>query len=101
EPDARATAFWATGVAVFVCWNLGTLAGALGGSAIGDPSALGLDAAFPAGFVVLIAPHLRRMEGRVAAALGAAIALVLVPVAPTGLPIIAASAGALVGLRRR
>jgi predicted branched-subunit amino acid permease len=99
--DDRAAAFWATGLAIFVCWNVGTLLGALGGSVIGDPSALGLDAAFPAGFVVLIAPHLRRFEGRVAAALGAAIALVLVPVAPTGLPIVAASLGALVGLRRR
>jgi 4-azaleucine resistance transporter AzlC len=99
-PD-QATAFWATGLAIFVCWNLGTLVGALGGSVIGDPNALGLDAAFPAGFVVLIAPHLRRFEGRLAAALGAAIALVLVPVAPTGVPIIAASAAALIGLRRR
>jgi predicted branched-subunit amino acid permease len=101
DEDDQATAFWATGLAIFVCWNGGTLLGALGGSVIGDPNALGLDAAFPAGFVVLIAPHLRRVEGRLAAALGAAIALVLVPIAPTGLPIIAASAAALVGLRRR
>jgi 4-azaleucine resistance transporter AzlC len=100
-PSDQATAFWATGLAIFVCWNLGTLVGAVGGSVIGDPNALGLDAAFPAGFVVLIAPHLRRFEGRLAAALGAAIALVLVPVAPTGVPIIAASAAALIGLRRR
>jgi 4-azaleucine resistance transporter AzlC len=101
DPAGQARAFWATGLAIFVCWNLGTLLGALGGSVIGDPNALGLDAAFPAGFVVLIVPHLRRVEGRLAAALGAAIALVLVPVAPTGLPIVAASAAALVGLRRR
>jgi 4-azaleucine resistance transporter AzlC len=101
NPDDQVTAFWATGLAIFVCWNLGTLLGALGGSVIGDPNALGLDAAFPAGFVVLIAPHLRRIEGRLAAALGAAIALVLVPIAPTGVPIIAAGAAALIGLRRR
>ena len=101
DPRDRVRAFWATGVAVFVCWNIGTLAGALGGGVIGDPSTLGLDAAFPAGFVVLIAPHLRRLDGRVAAALGAGIALVLVPLAPPGVPVIAAGLAALVGLRAR
>jgi 4-azaleucine resistance transporter AzlC len=101
EPRDRVRAFWATGVAVFVCWNIGTLAGALGGGAIGDPSTLGLDAAFPAGFVVLIAPHLRRLDGKVAAVLGAGIALVLVPLAPPGVPVIAAGLAALVGLRAR
>jgi branched chain amino acid efflux pump len=97
----RVHAFWATGIAVFICWNLGTLLGALGGGVIGDPAALGLDAAFPAGFVVLMAPHVRRLEGKVAAALGAGIALVLVPLTPSGVPIIAASAACLVGLWRR
>ena len=103
QPDRRdrVRAFWATGLAIFVCWNVGTLLGALGGGVIGDPAALGLDAAFPAGFLVLIAPHLRRMEGKVAAALGAGIALVLVPLAPAGVPIIAAGAAALIGCRRR
>jgi 4-azaleucine resistance transporter AzlC len=103
QPDRRdrVRAFWATGLAIFVCWNVGTLLGALGGGVIGDPAALGLDAAFPAGFLVLIAPHLRGMEGKVAAALGAGIALVLVPLAPAGVPIIAAGAAALIGCRRR
>ena len=96
----RVRAFWATGIAVFVCWNIGTLLGALGGGVIGDPAALGLDAAFPAGFLVLIAPHVRRLDGKVVALLGAAIAFVLVPLAPPGVPIIAAGAAALVGLRR-
>jgi 4-azaleucine resistance transporter AzlC len=103
QPDRRdqERAFWVTGIAIFAFWNVGTVLGALGGSVIGDPSTLGLDAAFPAGFVVLIAPHLRRVEGRVAAVLGAAIALLLVPVAPVGMPVIAAGLAALVGLRRR
>jgi branched chain amino acid efflux pump len=96
----RVRAFWATGIAVFVCWNIGTLLGALGGGVIGDPAALGLDAAFPAGFLVLIGPHVRRLDGKVVALLGAAIAFVLVPLAPPGVPIIAAGAAALVGLRR-
>lgn len=102
QPDraARERAFWITGVSVFVFWNAGTLLGALGGSAIGDPARLGLDAAFPAGFVALLVPHLRRLEGRVTAALGALIALVLVPLTPAGVPILAAGLAALVGLRR-
>ena len=99
-PDARARGFWITGVAVFVFWNLGTLLGALGGDAIGDPEQYGLDAAFPAGFVALLVPHLRSLDGRLAAAIGAAVALVLVPVAPAGVPVLAASVAVLLGLRK-
>lgn len=90
---AREHAFWATGIAVFVFWNLGTALGAVAGDAIGDPEAFGLDAAFPAGFVALAMPHLARREGRVAAVCGVAIALVLVPLAPAGVPIVAAALG--------
>lgn len=92
-PDAAEGAFWATGVAVFVCWNLGTLFGALAGGAIGDPLAFGLDAAFPAGFIALLAPHLRSRRGRTAAISGALIALVLIPLTPAGTPILAAALG--------
>jgi 4-azaleucine resistance transporter AzlC len=101
DPGDQERAFWATGLAIFACWNLGTLLGALGGSAIGDPATLGLDAAFPAGFVALLMPHVRRLEGKVVAVLGAGIALVLVPLAPAGVPILAAGAAALLGLRRQ
>ncbi len=99
DPAQREQAFWATGLAVFVFWNAGTALGAVAGTGIGDPAALGLDAAFPAGFVALLLPHLRTPEGRRAAVVGAALALALVPVAPAGVPILAAAAGTLVGLR--
>jgi 4-azaleucine resistance transporter AzlC len=99
EPADQRRGFWVAGISVFVFWNLGTLAGALGGGAIGDPAVFGLDAAFPAGFVALVVPHLRSLEGRVAAAIGVAVALVLVPVAPAGVPVLAASVAVLVGLR--
>lgn len=92
-PRAREHAFWATGIAVFVSWNVGTAIGAVAGDAIGDPEALGLDAAFPAGFVALAVPHLRSHQGRVAAACGAVIALALIPLAPPGVPIVAAALG--------
>lgn len=101
DPADQRKGFWVAGLAVFVCWNLGTLAGALGGDAIGDPERYGLDAAFPAGFVALVVPHLRTLDGRLAALIGTALALVLVPVAPVGVPVLAASAAVLVGLRAR
>lgn len=100
EADAEG-AFWVAGLSVFVFWNLGTLAGALGGTALGDPEAWGLDAAFPAGFLVLAAPHVRSTDGRVAAVAGAVIALVAVPLLPAGTPIVLASLGAGVALLRR
>ncbi len=49
DPGNREAAFWAGGLSVFLFWNLGTLVGALGGTALGDPAKLGLDAAFPGG----------------------------------------------------
>lgn len=94
---ARRLAFWITGVSVYVCWNLGTLVGALAGSAI-DPADYGLDAAFPAGFVAMVVPHLRRRLGLLAAALGAGICLVLIPLTPIGVPILGAAAAVLLGL---
>jgi predicted branched-subunit amino acid permease len=90
---ARIEAFWTTGIAVFVCWNVGTLVGAVAGDAIGDPEAWGLDAAFPAGYVALAVPHLRTRQGRIAAAAGVTISLALVPLAPAGVPIVAAALG--------
>ena len=98
DPDARRAAFWITGCAVYVCWNVGTLIGALAGEAI-NPETFGLDAAFPAGFVAMLAPHLRTRIGRQVAILGALICLVLVPYAPIGVPILCAAAAALLGLR--
>ncbi|HEX2467042.1 MAG TPA: hypothetical protein VHJ54_02445 [Solirubrobacterales bacterium] len=80
-------------------WVGGTAIGVLAGDAIGDPERLGLDALFPAFFLALLIGELRGGRLAVAAArLGAAIALVLTPLTPPGVPIIAASAAALLGL---
>ncbi len=97
RPVARRYAFWATGLAVYACWNLATLVGALVGSAI-DPKTFGLDAAFPAGYVAMVAPHLRHRRGLIAAVLGAAICLVLTPFTPIGVPVLCAATAVLVGL---
>jgi 4-azaleucine resistance transporter AzlC len=88
------------GLLLYVCWVGGTAIGAIGGESLGDPQALGLDAAFPALFLGLLVP-IAHGRGKVQAALlGAAIALALTPVAPAGVPIIAASAACLLGVRR-
>ena len=97
---AKRRAFLLTGLTVLAAWNLGTLVGAAVGSDLGDPRRLGLDAIFPAVFIALLAPQLRR-GGAVGAALaGAAVALVLLPVAPVGVPVLAATLAALPALRR-
>jgi predicted branched-subunit amino acid permease len=80
---------------VFVLWNLATLAGALAGDALGDPRTYGLDAAVGAAFLGLLWPRLTTTRTRVAALLGAGIALVLVPLTPAGVPVLAASVVAL------
>lgn len=95
--DARRM-FWLTGGFLFVFWNIATVFGALAGSLIGDPETLGLDAAFPAGFLALLGPLLDNRAARVSAACGAVIALALYPFTAPGVPIIAAAAGVLGGL---
>lgn len=83
--------FWVTGIGVYLFWNIFTLLGALGAGAIGDPGALGLDAAVPAAFLALLWPRLKgRIPWSVAIAT-IALALALVPVAPAGVPVIASA----------
>lgn len=97
EPVAAARhAFWSTGIAVYVLWNIGTLLGALGAAAIGDPATLGLDAAIPAAFMALLWPRLVGRSMWALAAAGASVALILTPVLRPGLPVLAAGVVALI-----
>lgn len=84
----------------YVGWVAGTILGVVFSGLIGNPETLGLDAIYPTFFLVLLIQELRKGRGRGAAALGALIALVLVPIAPAGVPVLAASLGALIGLHR-
>jgi predicted branched-subunit amino acid permease len=94
DADGR-IGFWVTGVAVFVLWNAMTLVGALAGNALGDPRTYGLDAAVGAAFLGLLWPRLAE-RGMVPVALAAAaLAVVLVPLAPAGLPVLAVGVVAL------
>jgi 4-azaleucine resistance transporter AzlC len=88
------------GSVLYPTWVGSTVLGVLVGDLVANPASLGLDAAFPALFLALLVPMLRSRRAVAAALLGAAIALVLIPVSAPGVPIIAASAACLVGLRR-
>jgi 4-azaleucine resistance transporter AzlC len=82
----------------YLGWVGGTIAGALGGNILGNPETLGLDAIYPAFFLALLINELGDRRARLVALLGGIVALVLVPVAPAGVPVLAASLASLVGL---
>ena len=89
ENDAdRRRGFYITGIGVYVFWNLFTFLGALGASAIGNPSVWGLDAAVPAAFCGLIWPRLKNKTHFVVSAVAIAWALILTPITAAGIPII-------------
>lgn len=96
SPALSRLAFWWTFGGVFVFWNLSTLLGAVGTSALGNPNRFGLDAVVPAAFLALLAPRLRSgaLERRVAGG-GAVIALALIPLTPPGVPVLASCAALL------
>ena len=86
------------GAMLLLFWWLGTIGGVLGGSALGDPADYGLDAMFPALFLALLVGQLTSHRARVAALAGGLIALALTPLAPPGVPIVVAAAGAVLAL---
>jgi predicted branched-subunit amino acid permease len=88
------------GLVLYVCWVGGTVLGALAGDALGDPASLGLDAAFPALFLAILVSQVHSRRALAAAVLGGTIAVALIPVAPAGVPIVAATAACLLGWGR-
>ncbi|MGQ0842954.1 MAG: AzlC family ABC transporter permease [Sporichthyaceae bacterium] len=91
---------YGSSVVQYLAWTGGTILGAVTGE-FADAEALGLDAVFPAFFVALLMKELtsRRAVG-VAIAAGF-LALALVPHSPAGVPVLAAGAIALIGIRQR
>jgi predicted branched-subunit amino acid permease len=85
----------------YVMWVTGTVVGVIGGSALGDPKALGVDAIYPAFFVALMIGEIRSGRALGVAAAGALVAFALIPVAPAGVPVLVASLASLLGLVRR
>ena len=96
ETDA-ADAFWWTAIWLWALWNAGSMIGVWLGAVIGEPEVWGLDAAFPAAFVALLAPHLRHQPGRVAALGGAAFAVATTPITPAGVPLLVAALAVIPG----
>lgn len=85
----------------YAAWVGGTVVGVLGEGLIGDLEKVGLDVVFPAFFLVLLKHELGSARTVAVALTAAALALVLVPIAPPGVPVVAACAAALLGLWRR
>lgn len=85
----------------YVAWTAGTVLSVLSADVVGgiDVRALGLDAVFPAFFLALLLAELRDPRRVRLALAGGALALSLVELTPPGVPVLAASLLALVGLR--
>ena len=92
EPRWRRYGYLVTGLVIFVIWNIGTFLGCVlvsdASSAVHD---FGIDATIPAAFLALLWPRLHDANTRLLALAGALTAFALVPVAPAGVPIIAAA----------
>lgn len=89
------------GVTIYAAWVVCSVGGVAAGSALGEPETFGLDAAFPALFLALLAGQVRERRLLLAAVAGGLVALVLVSLVPPGVPIVAASAVCLAGAARR
>ncbi len=87
-------------VAQLPSWMGGTGLGVALGPSLPAPGTLGLDAIFPAFYLTLLAGELRDRRAVGVIVLAAAVTLVLIPITPAGVPVIAASVAALLGLRR-
>jgi 4-azaleucine resistance transporter AzlC len=101
DPERRRAVYWACGISLFVCWNLGVMIGAFGGSVVNDTDAFGMDAAFPAVLLALVLPSLRDAATRRASLVGVVIALATAPFLPAGLPVLLALLGLGAGLTGR
>lgn len=93
---AQQLGFWATGLSVFIFWNIATFIGSITVNAIGDPKAFGLDAAIAAGLFALVWPQIKDKQTFLAAFGGALIALLMTPLLPPGITVLAAAVVAVV-----
>ncbi len=101
ERDAQRYGYVFTGVVLFIAWNASTVVGVLASGAGDLVERWGVDATIPAAFLALVWPRLRDPAQRPVVLGGAVISLALVPIAPAGIPIVAAGGAAMLGWRRR
>lgn len=91
RPELARLGFWATGTAIYLCWNAATLAGALAGSQLADPGRFGLDGAAAGAFLALVWPRLDARDVRLVAGLAVVVALAVLPLVPAGIPVLVAA----------
>ena len=85
----------------YVAWTVGTAVGVLSHVVVEDVERLGLDVVFPAFFLAVLMRELRSGGKRTiaATAIAAALAAALVPIAPPGVPVLAACGAGLLALK--
>lgn len=93
-------AFWLCGLGILICWPVGVVIGEILGSFIQDTHALGMDAMFPAIILALSLPALKDRRLRLAAIVGAVIAMVTTPVLPAGIPVLLALLSLVIYIRK-
>lgn len=94
NPASARRLYWQIALSMAVGWVGGTAIGVLLGNVIGDTKAIGLDAVFPAVLLGTVATALRRRDTAVAAVGGALAGVLLVPIAPAGIPFLVAALAA-------
>lgn len=100
EPDdgAARRAYWQISALMGLGWVAGTVIGVVAHAALGDPRTFGLDAVIPASLIALLSPPMRSRPGLTTAVAAAAVALVVTPLLPAGLPVLVAVAAVPIGL---
>ena len=97
SPERKRRAFWVTAASIYGFWNVGTLIGALVGNSF-DTQKYGLDVAFPAAFVAMVAPLLATRKAQLAGIGGAVVCFATTPFVPIGAPIVMSAVVALIAL---
>ncbi|HHR6128673.1 TPA: AzlC family ABC transporter permease [Providencia alcalifaciens] len=96
----KTAAFWLCGLGILICWPVGVVIGEILGSFIQDTHALGMDAMFPAIILALSLPALKDKRLRLAAIVGAVVAVVTTPVLPAGIPVLLALLSLVIYIRK-
>lgn len=96
----KTAAFWLCGLGILICWPVGVVIGEILGSFIQDTHALGMDAMFPAIILALSLPALKDKHLRLAAIVGAVVAVVTTPVLPAGIPVLLALLSLVIYIRK-
>lgn len=96
EGPQRRRGYWLIGLHLSASWIGGTALGVLLGGAAGDPNALGLDAAFPAGLLALLLPSMADQDTRRVTLVGASLAVLSTPFLPAGIPVLLSMTGLLI-----